>query len=139
MDILLENVFLEVNLSNNEINEYSPLVLAYVGDAVFELFIRTKIVLQKKLSVHNLHLNSVQYVKAKAQCEIIKKIKPLLLNEELDIVRRGRNTKTGSVPKNTDISEYRYATGFEALIGFLYLKKDFKRLKEILEMCIQNN
>ena len=117
----------------------SPLVLAYIGDAVYEVFVRTFVICKAKASVHNLHKNSVKLVKAKAQSDIISKIMFQLTNEERDIVRRGRNAKAGTIPKNASFIEYKYATGFESLIGFLYLKRDFERLMQILGMAIQAN
>lgn len=115
----------------------NPLVLAYIGDAVYEVYIRTfMIVTEPTKPVHKLHLMSTGYVKAHAQAEIVHRISDLLSDEELNIVRRGRNSKSGYVPKNADVVEYRMATGFEALIGYLYLTGNIERLKEILNYSI---
>lgn len=114
----------------------SPLVWAYVGDSVYELFIRTQLINRTNQKPHQLHIASINYVKAEAQAQILKKIENNLTKEEQDIVRRGRNTKNHHLPKHAEIEEYRYSTAFEALIGYLYLTKQEKRLKEILNMCI---
>jgi ribonuclease-3 family protein len=126
----------EFNYKPDEVRQLSPLVLAYIGDAVYEVFIRTMLVTEGNVPVHVLHKRSIAYVKAKAQSDVIHRIMPFLTEEELGVVRRGRNAKSATVPKNADVSEYRYATGFESLIGFLYLKKDYERLMDILRMAI---
>ena len=118
------------------VNEYSPLVLAYVGDAVYELFIRTMVVSSGNAPVYKLHKYSTDYVKAKAQSETIHRIFENLTLEEQEIVRRGRNAKSATIPKNADIIEYKYATGLEALLGYLYLNRDYTRLICILKMCV---
>jgi len=120
-----------------DIDNLSPLTLAYIGDAVYEVFIRTFLVSTQSTTTHNLHLQSVKYVKAKAQAVVIHRINDMLTPEEQDIVRRGRNAKSGTISKGTDMIEYKYSTGFEALIGFLYLSKNFLRLMEILKVCIK--
>lgn len=116
--------------------EYSPLVLAYIGDAVYEVFVRTLLVSNGNMPVNKLHRRSIGFVEAKAQSNIIQRISPRLTPEERDIVRRGRNAKSYTVPKNADLREYRQATGFEALVGFLYLKGDIKRLMEVMKMAV---
>lgn len=132
----IESVLNEFQLKQPDINQYSPLVLAYIGDTVYEVFIRTLILSRGTAPVHVLHKRAVDFVKAKAQSDVIHRIMDSLTNDEQDIVRRGRNAKSGTVPKNADITEYKYATGFESLVGYLYLKKDNKRLMEILKMSI---
>ncbi len=89
--------------------------------------------------VHFLNKETVKYVKAKSQANAIKRIYDFLTEEEKDIVKRGRNVKSATIPKNADVQDYRYATAFEALIGYLYLTKDFKRLEEILKLSVQFN
>lgn len=118
------------------INELSPLTWAYVGDAVYELYIRENLVNKTKLKPHKLHLESIKYVKASAQAEILHKIEEELTEREREIVRRTRNTKNHHLPKNAEVNEYMYSTAFEGLIGYLYLTKQDVRLKEILEKCI---
>ncbi len=124
---------IDLTKSEEEINLQSPLTWAYIGDCVYELYIRTKLVNNTCLKPHNLHIETIKYVKAQAQAEILKKIQDKLTEEEKDIVRRGRNTENHHLPKNSNIQEYMHATAFEALIGYLYLTKKFKRLKEILD------
>ncbi len=115
----------------------SPLVWAYVGDSVYELFVRTKLTNKSNAKPHKLHIESIKYVKAKAQADILKKIQDNLTDDEKDIVRRGRNTENHHVAKNANVADYSQSTGFEALIGYLYLTKQDARLEEILNMCIE--
>ena len=122
--------------SETDVNMLSPLTWAYVGDGVYELYIRTNLVNNTKLKPHKLHIESIKYVKAKAQAEILKRIESYLTDEERDIVRRARNAENHHLPKNADPADYMYSTAFEGLIGFLYLTKKDERLKEILKMCM---
>lgn len=115
---------------------YPPLVLAYIGDAVYEVYVRTLLVGESNAPVHILHKRSTDFVKAKAQSDIIHRIMDNLSLDEQDIVRRGRNAKSGTIPKNADVTEYKYATGFESLIGYLYLKEDVERLMQVLKMAV---
>ncbi|NMB97703.1 MAG: Mini-ribonuclease 3 [Clostridiaceae bacterium] len=133
---LFKNILETIDFGGRDIREYSPLVLAYLGDAVYEVFIRTYVVANNNVPVYRLHKYSTNYVKAKAQSDIIHRIVDLLTDEEKDIVRRGRNTKSATIPKNADVTEYKYATGLESLLGYIYLKKDYKRLMELLKMCV---
>ena len=121
----------------NEAKLLSPLVWAYVGDSVYELFVRTKLTNNSNAKPHKLHIESIKYVKAKAQADILKRIQDNLTDDEKDIVRRGRNTENHHVAKNSNVADYSQSTGFEALIGYLYLTKQDKRLEEILNMCIK--
>ena len=105
------------NKGIEEVNQMSPLTWAYVGDCVYELYIRTKLVDTTKLKPHELHIKSVKYVKAKAQAETLKKLETILTEEEKEIVRRGRNTQTHHIAKNASMHDYKYATAFEELIG----------------------
>ena len=120
----------------NEAKLLSPLVWAYVGDSVYELFVRTKLTNKSNAKPHKLHIESIKYVKAKAQADILKRIQENLTEDEKDIVRRGRNTENHHVAKNANVADYSQSTGFEALIGYLYLTKQDERLEEILNMCI---
>lgn len=119
-----------------DINLLSPLTWAYVGDSVYELYIRMNLVNTTKLKPHRLHVESIKYVKARAQAEILKNIEEKLTEAEKEIVKRGRNAENHHLPKNATVQEYMYSTGFEALIGYLYLTKQDERLKEILNMCV---
>ena len=129
-ELLLQNK----SMSDNDIRMYNPLVLAYVGDSVYDTFIRTMLVSNGSIQVKKLHQKSIKFVQAKAQAEITQQLHDILTDDEQDIVRRGRNTKSNSVPKNADMNDYRYATGFEALIGYLYLIGNTKRLMELFGM-----
>ena len=120
----------------SEVNTMSPLTWAYVGDAVYELFIRMNLVNTKKSKPHMLHIESIKYVKASAQSEILKRIYNDLTEEEKDIVRRGRNAENHHLPKNANVQEYMYATAYEALLGYLYLTKQTQRLQEILKISV---
>lgn len=125
-----------INKEKSEINLISPLVWAYVGDAVYELYIRNYLVSTTKLNPHKLHIEAIKYVKAGAQSKILRSIMEDLTDEEKDIVRRARNTQNHHLPKNANIEEYMYSTAFEGLIGYLYLTKQEERLQEILKKCI---
>ena len=128
--------FINISRDENEVNLMSPLVWAYVGDCVYELYIRTELINKTNLKPHKLHIESIKYVKAQAQAKLLKEIMDDLTDEEKDIVRRGRNTENHHLPKNSNVQEYMYSTAFEALIGYLYLTKQNKRLKEILDKSI---
>ena len=121
-----------------DVNLLSPLTWAYIGDAVYELYIRTNLVNKTKLKPHKLHIESIKYVKAKAQADILKELMEILTDEEKDIVRRARNAENHHLAKNADPEDYMYSTAFEGLIGYLYLCKKDERLKEILKKCIEN-
>lgn len=128
--------FIERDKEEVDVNLLSPLTWAYVGDCVYELFIRCHLVNNSKLKPHKLHVESIGYVKAKAQAEVLKKIFNDLSAEEQEIVRRGRNAENHHLPKNADPEDYMYATAFEGLIGYLYLTRKDQRLNEILKKCI---
>ena len=120
----------------NEINGMSPLTWAYVGDSVYELYIRNYLVNTTNQKPHKLHLNAIKYVKAKAQAEILGKLMDSLTEEEKEIVRRTRNTENHHLPKNANLKDYMYATAFEGLIGYLYLTKQQERLEELLSNIV---
>ena len=122
--------------NKQEVNLMNPLTWAYVGDSVFELFIRNYLVQTTNLKPHKLHISAIKYVKAKAQRDILDKIKDILTEEELEIVRRTRNAENHHLPKNADPDDYMYATAFEGLIGYLYLCGEHDRLEIILNKCI---
>lgn len=124
-------------IKKEDVIQMSPLVWAYMGDAVYEKYIREYVIRQGLCKNGLLHKKSIKYVSANGQVKILKKIEEKLTEEELDIVRRGRNSNPHSHAKNADIVDYKYATGFEALIGYLYLTEQNERLEEILKMCIE--
>lgn len=117
----------------------SPLVWAYVGDGVYELFIRTNLINNSNAKPHKLHMESIKFVKAKAQAETLDKIFDKLTSKEREIARRGRNTENHHIAKNANIADYSHSTAFEAVIGYLYLTHQDQRLEEILNMCLEEN
>lgn len=122
-----------INKNKEEIKLLSPLVWAYVGDAVFELYIRIYLIENLKGNPGKLHHESIRIVSAKAQANALEKIKEKLSKEEIEIIRRGRNSKPKTMAKHATVKEYLMATGLEALIGYLFLLKEYDRLNEILE------
>ena len=116
-----------------DVNQMSPLVWAYIGDSVYEQYIREYLVTNTKYKPHKLHMEATKYVKAGAQAEILKKLETELTDEELDIIIRTRNTQNHHLPKNASVTEYMYSTAFEGLIGYLYLTGQKERLKELLD------
>ena len=127
--------FIEIKRTVEEVKLMPPLTWAYIGDCVYELYVRTKLVNETNLKPHYLHIEAIKKVKAKAQAETLNKIYEELTEEEKDVVRRGRNAENHHLPKNANVQEYMYSTAFEALIGYLYLTKQEKRLKQILDFC----
>ena len=121
-----------------EINSFSPLSLAYVGDAVYEVYVRSYVMQNGNMQVNKLHRASTRYVSAKAQSTIIHSIMDSLTEEEIAIFKRGRNAHSYTSAKNADIVDYRHATGFEALIGYLFISKKFDRLNEIIKMSVDS-
>ena len=118
---------------------YSPLVLAYIGDGVYELYVRSRLIEEHSdMPPHKLHILSSAHVKARSQSRAMVIVETVLTDEELTIYKRGRNAKSATVPKNADVTEYRRATGFEALIGYLYLKGDNDRLNEIMKLSYEH-
>ncbi|MCR2807276.1 ribonuclease III [Paenibacillus sp. SCIV0701] len=114
----------------------NPVVLAYMGDAVFELLVRQYLISLPNNKSHHLHKEATKLVSAKAQKAILEKWQPHLTVEEADIVRRGRNTKSGSPPKNADPADYRHATALECLIGHLYFEGKLGRIQELFEIAL---
>ena len=127
------------NKNEQEVNMLSPLVWAYVGDGVYEMYIRMHLVNEHSFKPHKLHVEATKYVKAVAQSKLIHKLleEKYLTEEEEDIVRRSRNTENHHVAKNATLADYTYATAFEAFIGWLYLNKKDDRLKELLDYCMK--
>lgn len=123
-----------------DINTINIITLAYIGDAIYEVYIRESLIKKGLAKVEDLNKVATTYVSAKGQANILEKLLSdnLLTEEELDIVKRGRNYKRSSHPKHTDIVTYKHSTGFEALIGYLYLSNNIDRLKEILNQIEVN-
>ena len=136
---IIGNIREDFDIKPIEVMSLQPLVLAYIGDAVYEAYVRTMLVVNKKTNVNMLHKMSVKYVKAQAQSDIVKRIMDKLTAEEQDVVRRGRNAKSATVPKHAEVTDYRYSTGYEALIGYLYLTKQTGRLMDILRMSVEDS
>ena len=124
-------------LKRPDVREYSPLTLAYLGDAVYEIVIRTIIVEKANAPVNRLHKRSSALVKAQTQADIIKKIEAVLTEEEKTVYKRGRNAHSKTMAKNATMIDYRMATGFEALIGYLYLKENFDRIVSLVKQGIE--
>ncbi|MFX3631170.1 MAG: Mini-ribonuclease 3 [Candidatus Pristimantibacillus sp.] len=114
----------------------SPVVLAYIGDGVFELMVRQYLVSLANHRPHHLHREATKFVSAKAQRLLLEKWQPLLTEEEADMVRRGRNTKSGTPPKNADPADYRQATALECLVGYLYYEGRTERLQELFAAAV---
>ena len=125
-----------ITKNETEINMMSPLTWAYVGDSIYEMYIRTHLSNTTNLNPHKMHVVAIKYVKAESQAQILDKLMNYLSDDEKDIVRRGRNTENHHLPKHASATDYMYSTAFEALIGYLFLTKQNDRLKEILNMCI---
>lgn len=117
----------------------SPLTLAFVGDGVYDLLVREQLVCKANCQVGKLNKMKVEKVCCKAQSDVMSKLSSLLTEEELTIFKRGRNAHTHHIPKNADVADYHTATGLEALIGYIYLKGDIKRLRELFELIEKNN
>ncbi|WP_101773869.1 Mini-ribonuclease 3 [Peptostreptococcus faecalis] len=140
---IIENNILEKNIINGkhidtrELARMSPLSLAYLGDAIYESYIREYLIKNSIfLKINDLHRSAIKYVSASSQSKAIKGIEPILTEEEENIFKRGRNHKKNTGSKNASIIDYRHSTGFEALIGYLYLKEDINRLEYIIKKSI---
>ena len=125
-------------LEYQDIRTYSPLTLAYIGDAIYELVIRTILVEKGNTQVNKLHKRASRLVKASAQSAMIEKLKPYLTEEEMGVFKRGRNAKAATMAKNATMSDYRRATGFEALMGYLYLEKNWTRMVELIRLGLES-
>ena len=125
-------------MSNNP-NLLSPLSLAFVGDAVFSLEVRRRIVLDKSRPVGDLHKLAVKYVNAASQAQTIKNLLPVLSEEEETVFKRGRNAHTTHTPKNQSEGDYHYATGLEALFGYLYLTGNSERIEQLFDLIWSEN
>lgn len=120
-------------------NNLNALELAYIGDAVYEVYVREYLLKKGIRKVNNLQKEAKKFVSAKGQFEILTKLsEKILTEEELEIVKHARNYKSVSKPKNTDIITYKYATGFEALIGHLYISNNIKRINEIIDKILED-
>lgn len=136
--INLKELFMgEFQLEEQDIRTYSPLTLAYIGDAIFELVVRTVLVERKNMQPEKLHKAATKIVKAETQSILVEVLKEELTEEELAVFKRGRNAKAVTRAKNATMSDYRRATGFEALMGYLYLKGDLERMIRLISLGIE--
>lgn len=121
---------------NCDVNNLSPLNLAFVGDTVFDLFVREMLVCEANRPVNKLHKSATKLVKASAQCEIVNRLMPHLSEKEISVFKRGRNAHTNHKAKNATEGDYHMATGLETLFGYLYLSGDINRLRELFSMAV---
>lgn len=126
-----------LELQSVDVRSYSPLVLAYIGDAVYELFIRTKVINHGSMQVNKMHKKSASLVKAETQANLIHVLEEELTEEEHAVYKRGRNARSGSMAKHATMIDYRRATGFEALMGYLYLTEQYERLFTLVHDGLQ--
>lgn len=126
-------------LRDIDVKQLNALALAYMGDSVLEIAIREHLLRNGKVKPNILHREATHYVSAKAQAKIVRKMmeEDYFTEEELAVLRRGRNAKSGSIPKNTDVQTYNYSSAFEAVIGYLYLLKQHERVAGIIDYAIK--
>ena len=124
----------EFNMKEVNVNSYSPLTLAYIGDGVYDLIIRTLVINDGNKQVNKLHKETSTLVQAATQSEMMRAIQEVLTTEEHAVYRRGRNAKSVSPAKNQSLTDYRRATGFEALVGWLYLHNNWKRIIDLVKI-----
>jgi len=117
------------------VGQLNPIVLAYIGDAVFEVYVRQQLIATSGRKPNELHRAATRYVSAAAQAKLLQRWLPQLTEEEADIVRRGRNSKSGQPPKNADPVDYRHATGLECLVGYLYYRGERDRLEQLIALA----
>ena len=127
----------QFDIKEVDIRTYSPLTLAYIGDGIFDLVIRSIVVGRGNTRANELHRRTSHIVKARTQAEMVEKLLPQLTEEEKDIYRRGRNAKSPTMAKNATMSDYRKATGFEALMGYLYLTDQFDRILVLVKKGLE--
>lgn len=130
-DMYMREIF---KMQEVDIREYSPLALAYIGDSIYDLIIKTLVLNEGNKQVQKLHLESSGYVQAKTQSQMMRVLQKELTEEEHGIYKRGRNAKSVSPARNQSVTDYRRATGFEAVLGFLYLKKEWKRILDLVKI-----
>ncbi len=134
-DTCLQKAF---DLKEVNVNTYSPLALAYIGDSIYDLMIRTLVVSEGNQPVWKLHKKTTACVQASAQSRMMRVLRPLLTEEESAVYRRGKNAKNATTAKNQTLSDYHRATGFEALMGYFYLKKEWGRMLELVKIGLES-
>ena len=135
LDSCMQEVF---EMQEVDIREYSPLTLAYIGDSIYDLVVKTLVINEGNKPVQKLHAETSSFVQASAQSKMMRVLQERLTEEEHAVYKRGRNAKSVSPAKNQSITDYRRATGFEALMGYLYLKKDMKRLIDLVKIGLDS-
>lgn len=136
MEKLIDNILVEFKINEKEIKNYSMLSLAFLGDSIHSLYIRNYLITKSNFKVKELHSMATKYVKAKSQSIVIENLNDLTL-EEQQIVKTARNSKTNNIAKNSTIKDYKNATAFEALLGYLALNKNYERLNKILKKSVE--
>ena len=126
----------KLNLSDGDIKSMQPLALAFLGDAVYEIYVREYVMAKGYRTINLMHREAIKFVRAKSQCQAVKHILPELSEEEEAVVRRGRNANPHTVPKNADVEDYRYATALESLFGYLELTGQKQRLEALMDKSI---
>ena len=134
-DSYMQEIF---QMEEVDIHTYSPLTLAYIGDSIYDLIIKSLVINQGNKQVNKLHKETSSFVQASAQSLMMRAMQEHLTEEEHAVYKRGRNAKSVSPAKNQTITDYRRATGFEALLGYLYLKKDWKRLLDLVKIGLDS-
>ncbi|MBQ5960102.1 MAG: Mini-ribonuclease 3 [Firmicutes bacterium] len=130
--MIVRNTEEELGITKNP-GQMAPIALAFIGDSVFDLFLRTKIVIGTDVSPKKMHLQASRFARAEAQAQMAEGIWNMLTEREQEIIRRGRNAKVHTIPKHAEVMQYKIATGFEALLGVLYLEQQDERLWEVME------
>lgn len=126
------------SMQEMDIREYSPLTLAYIGDSIYDLIIKSLVINRGNKQVQKLHKETSSLVQASTQSMMMRTMQEELTDEERAVYKRGRNAKSVSPAKNQSITDYRRATGFEALLGYLYLKEDWKRMLDLVKIGLDS-
>lgn len=135
---ILEEIKEQFQMKPVDLRTYSPLALAYIGDSIFDVVVKTVMIMRGNCPVNKLHRYTSHYVKAESQSKMVETIAELLTEEEAAVLKRGRNAKSFTTAKNASVSDYRRATGLEALIGYLYLSNQTERLVELIRIGMEN-
>ena len=135
LDTYMQEIF---QMEEVDVREYSPLTLAYIGDSIYDLIIKSLVINQGNKQVNKLHQDTSSLVQASAQSRMMRSMQEHLTEEEHAIYKRGRNAKSVSPAKNQSVTDYRRATGFEALMGYLYLKKEWKRMLDLVKIGLDS-
>ena len=137
MQKLIDDILVQINVDQKSIKNYSMLSLAFLGDSIHSLYVREKLIEKANFKVKKLHSDATKYVKAGSQSFVLEKIFDLLSPDEQQIVKTAKNSKTNNIAKNSSIKDYKNATAFESLLGYLALNKNFERLNFVLEQSYQ--